>query len=90
MGNAVVLAALSIFTGAYPVAERPPNILLIMADDLGFSDLGCYGGEIRTPNLDAWRPAGCASPSSTTGLAVAPRGPASSPASTRTRPALAT
>lgn len=31
---------------------EPPNVLLIMADDLGFSDLGCYGGEIETPNLD--------------------------------------
>ena len=33
-------------------ASDRPNVLLIMADDLGFSDLGCYGGEIETPVLD--------------------------------------
>ncbi|MBI4910004.1 MAG: arylsulfatase [Acidobacteria bacterium] len=33
-------------------AEKRPNILIILADDLGWSDLGCYGGEIHTPNLD--------------------------------------
>ena len=32
--------------------ESKPNILVILADDMGFSDLGCYGGEIHTPNLD--------------------------------------
>ncbi len=32
---------------------RPPNFLLILADDMGFGDAGSYGGEIATPNLDA-------------------------------------
>jgi len=31
---------------------KRPNFLVIVADDLGFSDLSCFGGEIRTPNLD--------------------------------------
>ncbi len=37
---------------ANPPKSRP-NILLIVADDMGYSDLGCFGGEIRTPNIDA-------------------------------------
>jgi arylsulfatase len=36
----------------FPARGPQPNIILIMADDLGFSDLGCYGSEIFTPNLD--------------------------------------
>lgn len=39
--------------GSSAFAAPRPNVLLILADDLGFSDLGCYGGEIRTPCLDA-------------------------------------
>ena len=35
-------------------AARPqcPNIVFILVDDMGFSDVGCYGGEIETPNVD--------------------------------------
>lgn len=40
-------------SGCKPVTERPPNIILIVADDMGFGDLGCYGNKvIKTPHID--------------------------------------
>lgn len=46
----LVLAAL---LPLHALAQDRPNILLIVADDLGYTDLGAYGGEIDTPNIDA-------------------------------------
>src|SRR5678815_4561494 len=50
-----ILALLALLVGSFfaSAADRKPNIIIILSDDMGFSDIGCYGGEIRTPNLDA-------------------------------------
>jgi arylsulfatase A-like enzyme len=46
-----LLAGLLVLCTGHASAARP-NIVLIMADDMGYSDIGCYGGEIETPHLD--------------------------------------
>ncbi|MBM7059309.1 arylsulfatase [Pseudomonas sp. UL073] len=46
------LAVLACLLSTNAFAASPPNILLILADDLGFSDIASFGGEIATPNLD--------------------------------------
>jgi arylsulfatase A-like enzyme len=48
----LILSSFVILVSSFAAPPRP-NIILIMADDVGYSDIGCFGGEIETPNLDA-------------------------------------
>jgi arylsulfatase len=47
----LLVAAITLLATSTFAAGRP-NIIVILADDMGFSDIGCYGGEVRTPNID--------------------------------------
>ena len=47
-----LIALLGISSIAAEASSKKPNVMIIVADDMGYSDLGCYGSEIQTPNLD--------------------------------------
>lgn len=53
----MLMALLNLVLSPFALAEtkdasKQPNIIIVLVDDMGFSDIGCYGGEIETPNLD--------------------------------------
>ncbi|MCL4205448.1 MAG: arylsulfatase [Pirellulaceae bacterium] len=52
LGVALGFSSIAQAADAPPHPVERPNVIVIMADDMGFSDLGCYGGEIQTPHLD--------------------------------------
>jgi len=51
--TSILVVSLWIVASGCTETQRPPNIILIMADDLGYNELGCYGQQkIKTPNID--------------------------------------
>ncbi|MFO7979742.1 MAG: arylsulfatase [Candidatus Aminicenantes bacterium] len=48
----VGLSSAALLPSCSKISLRRPNILLVMVDDMGFSDIGCYGGDVQTPTLD--------------------------------------
>ena len=52
LARAICLACSLLLFFSASSAERKPNIIVILADDVGYSDIGCYGSEIQTPSLD--------------------------------------
>ena len=56
MLKCLLLACSLVISGAFLSlipAKKKPNIIIILADDMGYSDIGCFGSEAHTPNLDA-------------------------------------
>src|SRR5690606_1334928 len=52
MYNKLLILLIFLTSFSVTLAQQKPNIILILVDDMGFSDIGCYGGEIQTPNVD--------------------------------------
>ncbi|MEJ7826919.1 MAG: arylsulfatase [Segetibacter sp.] len=48
----LILTSSFLYSQSASKVDKRPNIIIILADDMGFSDIGCYGGEIQTPNID--------------------------------------
>ena len=53
MKTLLVLLSTFVIVNSSFAAQQRPNIVVVLVDDMGFADLGCYGSEIPTPNLDA-------------------------------------
>src|SRR5690554_1933069 len=49
----LIIGCMALLSACAPQVSKRPNFLIIVADDLGYSDIGAFGGEIQTPNLDA-------------------------------------
>ncbi len=80
----VLMGLAPLVAGGGASAQERPNIIVILADDLGFSDAGCYGARSARRFSTAWRPRAYGSRNSTTRGGAAPREPRCSRASTPT------